>query len=143
MKFKNKVELFAWTGGFLEGEGSFCLRRDSNGNLTPKVCAGQKYIEPLKVLEHFFGGGIYPSQDIYKWQCDSFQGVKYICDNVYPFLIYKKDKAIFLSGACEFLLENFKKRRVGPLRKKVDQLYNRWHQELIKSSPKLKDWEVG
>lgn len=45
----------AWAAGFLEGEGSFCIR--SNGRWF--LGAGQVDREPLERLQALFGGNIY------------------------------------------------------------------------------------
>lgn len=57
-----------WAAGFIEGEGSFCIRKKKSGNYS-QVSASQKQKEPLERLQKIFGGAIYTEKTtMYRWQ---------------------------------------------------------------------------
>lgn len=60
MKFKDirKIDA-AWAAGFLEGEGSFIIRKRANHTRYSKISACQKQKEPLIRLVRMFGGGLW------------------------------------------------------------------------------------
>lgn len=90
----------AWAAGFLDGEGSFFVRKNGPRTFSPGIQAGQNHLEPLEKLQTMFGGSICPRRtsprDFWSWERNGAKGALIVLPQVIPYLVCKKKQAEIL-----------------------------------------------
>lgn len=99
----------AWAAGFLDGEGCIALTRRSGageGTRCPVVHACQTSPVPLEKLAELFGGTVRYYRDtskgtpVYQWSITGSGDIIDALDQLIPFLVLKKDRAISVRAYC-------------------------------------------
>ena len=96
---------WAWTAGFLEGEG--CFSPDSGRDKRARVSANQKEIEPLERLLKLFGGRIYKykTRNIYLWMLRG-ERARAMLTILLPMMCSRRQGQIMKTLGSEFSVEH-------------------------------------
>lgn len=112
------MQQICFSAGFLDGEGSFISRGDGD----PSVIASQADLEPLKKLQQWFGGHVYPckanklsKKPLYSWQLNGSRAIGLMM-TVFP-LVSKRRQ-----GQIHIAITRWRQRRLNLVLSDADAL---------------------